>query len=80
MYEHIQFVLMAHPHEQVFPHLRRGLMDGNDGVRYRCCWWAADVRAWELIDLIQPLTTHPDGDIRDAAVAFVELWSELHAA
>ena len=51
MYEHIKFVLMAYPGEQVVPHIRRGLVDGNDGVRYRCCWWAADVGAWELLDL-----------------------------
>lgn len=80
MYEHIKFVLMAYPREQVVPHIRHGLADGNDGVRYRCCWWAADVSAWELIDLIQPLTAHSDEDIRSAAQSFVELRDELHVA
>lgn len=77
MYEHIQFVLMAHPREQVIPHLRRALAAGNDGVRYRCCWWAADVGAWELVDLIQPFTAHSDEDVRLAAQAFVELKNEI---
>jgi hypothetical protein len=80
MYEHIQFVLMAHPREQVVPHIRQGLADGNDGVRSRCCWWAADVSAWELIDLVQPLTIHPDEDVRLPAQAFMELRDEIHAA
>ena len=80
MYEHIKFVLMAHPREQVVPHLRRGLADGNDGVRYRCCWWAVDVSAWELVDLIQPLTVHSDEDVRSAAQAFMELRDEISAA
>lgn len=79
MYEHIQDVLMAHPREQVIPHLRRALAAGNDGVCYRCCWWAADVGAWELVDLIQPLTAHSDEDIRSAAQAFVELKDEIAA-
>ena len=80
MYEHIKFVLMAYPSEQVVPQIRRGLADGNDGVRSRCCLWAADVSAWELIDLIHPLTAHHDEDIRLAAQAFVELRDELHPA
>jgi HEAT repeat protein len=80
VYEHIKFVLMAHPCERVIPYLQRGLLDGNDGVRSRCCWWAADVSAWELVDLIRPLTAHPDEDVRGAAQAFIELRDELHAA
>jgi hypothetical protein len=79
MYEHIKFVLMAHPREQVVPNIRRGLVEGNDGVRFRCCWWACDLNAWELIDQIQPLVTHADEDIRTAAQAFVDLRRQLHA-
>jgi len=80
MYEHIQFALLAHPREQVIPHLRHGLANGNDGVRYRCCWWAADVSAWELVDLIEPLTAHSDEDVRSAAQTFMELRDEISAA
>ncbi len=76
MYEHIRLVLMAHPREQVIPHLRRGLTYGNDGVRSRCCWWAADVSAWDLVDLIEPLTAHSDEDVRLPAQAFMELRDE----
>ena len=80
MYEHIKFVLMAHPLEQVTPHLRRGLTEGNDGIRCRCCWWATDISAWDLIDVIQPLTAHSDEDIRSAARIFVDFRDELNAA
>ena len=79
MYEHIKFVLMAHPREQVIPHLRRGLISGSDGVRSRCCWWAVDVSAWELVDVIKPLTMHPYEDVRMPAQAFVELRDEFSA-
>lgn len=80
MYEHIQFVLMAHPREQVIPQLRRGLTEGNDGVRSRCCWWAMVVSAWELADLIEPLTEHSDEDVRLPAVDFMKLRAENLAA
>jgi hypothetical protein len=77
MYEHIESVLVAHPREQVLPHLQHGLVAGNAGVLYRCCWWAADLSAWELVEQIQPLTTHPDEDIQSAAQAFLELRSAV---
>jgi hypothetical protein len=80
MYEHIKFVLLAHPREQVVPYLKQGLEDGNSGVLYRCCWWAFDIDAWELADLIQPLITHVDEDVRSAARAFVEARDENPAA
>jgi len=73
VYERIKFVLRAHPRESVVPHLQRGLLSGNDGVRYRCCWWALDVDAWELIDVVRPLTADASEDIREAAQGFVEL-------
>lgn len=77
MYEHIVVVLMQYPPEKVIPHIRQGLVNGNDGVLYRCCWWAADFSAWDLVDLIQPLTTHSDEDIRLSAQCFLELRDEL---
>ena len=80
VYEHIKFVLAAHPREQVVHYLRKGLEDGNYGVLHRCCWWATDVDAWELADLIQPLVAHPDEDVRDAAQAFMELKNEHSSA
>ena len=76
MYEHISDVLMAHPRDKVIPQLRRGLESGNDGVRWRCCWWASDIDAWELADVIEPLTMHPDDDVQSAAQAFMELKDE----
>jgi len=77
MYEHIKFVLMAHKKDDVVPHLREGLRHGHDGVKYRCCWWATDVNAWELEALIRPLARHDDEDIQEAASSFLELKEEL---
>lgn len=77
MYEHIGFVLMAHDKDAVVPHLRRGLMEGSDGVKHRCCWWASDVDAWDLADVIEPLAHHPDEDVSDAAQTFMELRASL---
>jgi hypothetical protein len=77
MYEHIKFVLMAHSKDEVAPHLRYGLCHGNDGTKYRCCWWACDVDAWELEDVIRPLVDHEDEDIQDAASTFLELKEDL---
>lgn len=73
VYEQIKFVLQAHPRESVVPHLRRGLVSGNDGVRYRCCWWACDVDAWELIDVVRSLAADASEDVQEAARGFVEL-------
>ena len=77
MYEHIKFVFMAHPKDAVVPHLREGLRHGNDGTKYRCCWWAIEMDAWELDDLIRPLADHGDEDVQDAARTFLELKEEL---
>ncbi len=77
MYEHIQFALLAHAKADVIPHLREGLRHGNNGTKYRCCWWAIDLDAWELEDLIIPLADHSNEDIRDAARAFIESRGEL---
>ena len=75
MYEHIEFVLMRYPASEVAPHLRTALKQGNDGVKYRCCWWACALGAWQLDGTIAPLMEHTDVDIRDAAAAFMELRS-----
>lgn len=77
MYEHIKFVLMAHSSDAVIPHLREGLLHGSTGVKYRCCWWAADVDAWELEPLIRPLLQHENEDVHESASAFLELRDEL---
>ena len=45
MYEDIKYVLLAHDKGDVFPHVLDGLTNGNDGVKYRCCWWATDIDA-----------------------------------
>ncbi len=73
MYEAISAVLMSHPSEQVIPHLRTGLLSGNTAIIYRCCWWACDVRASGLSDVVRPLLHHEDDDIRDAAESFFEI-------
>lgn len=73
MYEYIGDVLLNYGRAAVVPHLRRGLLDGNEGARFRCCWWAADLRAWELAAEIQPLTNNTLDDIRDAAQAFINI-------
>ena len=73
MYENIRFVLLAHNEGDVAAHLLQGLTHGNDGVKYRCCWWAGDVMAWDLADAISPLTEYEDEDVREAAAAFLEL-------
>ena len=77
MYEHIKFVLMGHGKAEVLPHLREGILHGSPGVKYRCCWWATDVDAWELADIIRPLAESDDEDVRDAAAAFLELRDEI---
>ena len=77
MYEDINLVLMAQSKEAVVPILREGLRNGNEGVKYRCCWWAADIGAWKLEDAISPLVNHDDCDIREAATSFLELKSEI---
>lgn len=77
MYEHINSVLIFHSRDAVVPHLRDGLLDGSAGVKYRCCWWAADVDAWELAPLIEPLLTHENEDVRESAAAFLQLRDDL---
>ena len=77
MYEDISSVILAHERKDVIPHLVTGLNDGNDGVKYRCCWWATDVDAWDLAPHIDALSEHVDEDVRNAALAFLELKKEL---
>lgn len=77
MYNHIGFVLLAHPREQVIPHLRAALVQGNTVVRFRCCEWACDCDAWELVDLVRPLLSDPDEDVRNAARIFMECRAEV---
>ncbi len=77
MYEHITFVILAHPVPAVVTALREGFRGGNDGAKYRCCWWAADVGAWELAEEIAPLVDNVDSDTREAVRAFLDLKSYL---
>ena len=77
IYQHIKLVLMSHETNDVVVHLRDAFRDGTDGVKSWCCEWAADVGAWELEDEIQPLSDHPDEEIREAARNFLELKEEL---
>lgn len=76
MYEAISQVLLAHDRRHVAACLRVGL-EGSDVAKFRCCWWAADIDAWELAGLVRPLMDHRDEDVRDAARTFLELAAEL---
>ncbi len=73
MYEHIKFVLLQHRREEIVPHLRDVLRSGTDAQKTRCCWWAADIGAWDLSAEIESLCNSTDEDLRDAANAFIEL-------
>lgn len=77
MYESISDVLMAQDKDVVKKHLRLGLQIGNDGVKYRCCWWASDIDAWDLEQDISPLINHANADISDAAKTFIQLKNEI---
>jgi hypothetical protein len=77
MYEHIRFVLQSHDKCTVTAELRIALQGSNDSVKHRCCWWAADIGAWELEDIIQPLVQHENEEIREAAENFLESKSDL---
>lgn len=72
MYEDIPLVLRAHDPAQVAACLRVGL-EGTSEVQSRCCWWAADVEAWELAAVVRPLAGRPDPDVRAAAQAFLDV-------
>jgi hypothetical protein len=80
MYEHIKFVLLVHPRDQVVTSLMEGLKNGSDGVKFRCCWWAADIGAWDFEPLIRPLLGHADQDVREGAAQFLRLREELGQA
>ena len=76
MYEKISDVLMAHRREDVIPSIKNGLASQNNGVKYRCSWWAIDLDAWELESSIEPLLTSSVEDVRDVAASFMDLKSE----
>jgi hypothetical protein len=76
MYEIIGDVLVAQNRDQVVEKLKDALIDGNDAIRYRCCWWAADLDAWELEEQIDPLTNSSNEDLREAAGYFLKLRNE----
>ena len=76
MYENIRFALQNQKREIVINNIRNGLRSNNPGVVYRCCWWAVDLDAWDLIDVIEPLLFNENVDIKDAAEAFVNLRNE----
>ena len=79
MYEDIRFVLMAHDRAEVAKHIEFGLINGSHGVQYRCCWWLADVDAWHLVPLLQPLLDSDAEEVRDGAAEVLKLHSELLA-
>jgi hypothetical protein len=76
MYENISSVLLAHEREDVIPLIRDGLASPSNGVRYRCCWWAVDLDAWELEPNITLLLRDKDEDVRDVAKSYLDLKNE----
>ena len=73
MYEMISDVLIKQERSVVLFALKKALNQGNDAVKYRCCWWAIDLNAWCLIKEISALATSCNNDLSDAAQAYVEL-------
>ena len=76
MYETISSILSAHRRDDVIPFIKEGLFSKSVGIRYRCCWWAIDLDAWELKPQIEPLLKDNDEDIRCVAASYMELESE----
>ena len=73
MYESIEDVLLLQPREAVVSELRDALQHGTLGQKYRCCWWAAGLGAWELFEFVAPLANSHDKDVAEAAQSFVML-------
>ncbi len=76
MYETIGDVLVKQNREKVVLNLTAGLTNGSDAVKYRCCWWATDIDAWDLEDLVWPLTKSQDEDLSEAAAYYFRLKHE----
>lgn len=73
MYEIISDVLINQERRGVIENLKLGLQSPDNAIKYRCCWWALDLDAWELTDLIEPLVASNIDDLRDAAEAFIDI-------
>ncbi len=76
MYEMIGDVLIEQKRENVVEALKTALSRANDAVKYRCCWWATDIDAWDLEALIWPLKSSENEDLIDAAEAYIKLKHE----
>ncbi len=77
MYEVISDVFVAQDREEVVSHLKVALKSGSDAIKFRCCWWATDIDAWELVELIGPLISSQDDDLREAALYYIKLKNEI---
>jgi len=76
MYEKIGDVLLAQDRSAVISALKSALSSSNESVKYRCCWWAADLDIWEISDLIWPLRGSQNEDLREAAESYIKLRHE----
>ena len=76
MYEVISDVLLKQERTVVLFALKKALNQGNDAIKYRCCWWAIDLNAWCLFNEISGLVSSCNVDLSDAAKAYIELRCE----
>ena len=76
MYETISDVLLKQSREQVVDSIRDALKSGTDAIRYRCCWWAIDIDAWDLEEFIWPLRKSSNEDLSEAAKYYLKLKHE----
>ncbi|RJG36506.1 hypothetical protein [Motilimonas pumila] len=76
MYEIIADVLMNQDRVNVIRGLRDGLQSNDIAIKYRCCWWALELDAWELLPIIEPLVNSDNEDLRDASEAYVNIAGE----
>jgi hypothetical protein len=76
MYEMISDVLLKQERTVVLFALKKALTQGDDAIKYRCCWWAIDLNAWCLFNEISGLVSSCNADLSDAAKAYIELRCE----
>jgi len=76
MYEKIGDVLLRQNRDVVTVALKSALSNSTESVKYRCCWWAADLDIWHLEDVIWPLRNSKNEDLKEAAEAYIKLKHE----
>tara|TARA_Y100000034_G_C6717251_1_gene317142 strand:+ start:162 stop:578 length:417 start_codon:yes stop_codon:yes gene_type:complete len=76
MYEKIGDVLLTQNRDVVTNELKFALANSTESVKYRCCWWAADLDIWGVAELIWPLRSSKNEDLKEAAEAYIKLKHE----